>query len=151
MRTLLRGEPVAPGRVALEWDGRTETGALAADGSYRPSITLEQEGRTFVAPNFVELDGTAPTATLVSTEPKSAAPGDRITVRYRLSEPAQAILYVDGRRAVLVREARAAGRLDGSDAWTARSFRRGATSSPWPAATRQATSARTRPVTVTLR
>jgi hypothetical protein len=111
VRTLLRDEPVAPGRLELEWDGKTETGAPAADGSYRPSIRLEQEGRTFVAPNFVVLDRTAPTATLVSAQPESAAPGERITVRYRLSEPAQAILYVDGQRAVVVRDERAAGRL----------------------------------------
>ena len=111
VRTLLRDEPVAGGPVALEWDGVTDAGGLAADGRYQAAIRLEREGKTFVVPTSIELDATAPTATLVSALPESAAPGERIAVRYRLSEPAQAILYVDGRRVVLVRARRTEGKL----------------------------------------
>ena len=111
VRTLLRDEPVARGPVALEWDGETNAGALAADGRYQAGIRLEREGRTFVVPTSIELDATAPTATLVSALPGSAAPGERIVVRYRLSELAQAILYVDGRRVVFVRARRTEGKL----------------------------------------
>jgi hypothetical protein len=111
VRTLLRDEPVAGGPVELEWDGTTDAGGLASDGRYQAAITLEGEGRTFVVQTPIELDATAPTATLVRARPESAAPGERIVVRYRLSEPAQAMLYVDGRRVVLVRDRRTEGRL----------------------------------------
>ena len=53
----------------VEWDGETNAGALAADGRYQAGIGCEREGRRLVVPTSIELDATAPTATLVSALP----------------------------------------------------------------------------------
>lgn len=42
------------------WDGRTESGAIARDGLYRPRVKLRRQGRTIVLPVGIRLDRTPP-------------------------------------------------------------------------------------------
>ena len=67
-------------------------------------------------PNPIRLDTAPPRVFVVSTGPRTISPdgdghGDRIVVRYRLSQPAQAMLLVNGVRRVLARSAQVAGEL----------------------------------------
>ena len=106
VRTLARGRPVPAGRVSFAWDGRDDRGRLLPDGVYRPRVELEDFGRTYDLPNEIHLDTKAPAITVVRAGPRAISPdrdgrAERLTVRYRLSEPATAALYVDGVRRVL--------------------------------------------------
>jgi FlgD Ig-like domain len=73
------------GRVQLRWDGRTQTGARAPDGTYRLRVDLLSLGRTITIPSPLIVDTVPPTLTLLSRP--GAAP-----VRYRVSEPAHVFL-----------------------------------------------------------
>jgi hypothetical protein len=51
------------------WDGRTDAGALAPDGSYRIRITLRREGRSVTVALIIRLDLTPPRPRVVSIGP----------------------------------------------------------------------------------
>lgn len=87
--------------VSTRWDGRDNAGNVVPDGRYRPRLRVVRDGRTFLLANRIEVDTRAPTATVVSALPKVLTPdgdgrNDRVEVRYRLSERAQPLLYVNG-------------------------------------------------------
>ncbi len=93
------------GPVELRWDGRDDAGRLVSPGRYRPRIRLQRDHRTIVMPNLIRVDTTRPGIALASVRPTVFSPdgdrrADRISVRYRVSEPAHALLFVDGRRRV---------------------------------------------------
>jgi hypothetical protein len=94
--TLVREQRVEPGTVEFHWK------ATAPDGVYTPRVTLDT-GREFTLPNHIVVDSVAPKARLVSYRPhvlrRSAKP--KVTITYRLSESAHAIVYVNGRRAAV--------------------------------------------------
>jgi FlgD Ig-like domain len=103
VRTLVRRERYEAGDQAWSWDGRDEGGRLLPDGAYRPRLTLASGARTFVLPNPIKLDTTAPRVTRIAIRPSRFSPDgdgrrDRVTVRYAVSEPAQALLSVNGRQ-----------------------------------------------------
>ena len=90
-----------PRSVLFSWDGRT-AGRVVADGLYRLRITLADEGRTLEVPE-IRVDGTPPTIENVEVRPRVISPdgdrrSDRASISYRFSEPAYAVLYVDGKR-----------------------------------------------------
>lgn len=78
------------------WNGRLDGGARAPDGVYRPRVELEAADRAIVLPNRIALDTRPPQVTLVGT-PRLGGPG-ALVVRYRLDEPARALLTVGGVR-----------------------------------------------------
>jgi hypothetical protein len=87
-------------RVDLYWDGRDDSGALVPDGTYSVHVKLARADRTIDLPKQVVVDTVAPTARLVSYEPQvfsASAKRSRIVVHYRVSEPAHALLYVNGK------------------------------------------------------
>ncbi len=101
VRTLVAGRRVPKGLVVLRWNGRDDAGALLPDGSYKPRVHLSSDRRTILLPNPIRLDTRPPKASIVSVVPRVFTPGfGRITVTYRVSEPASAILYVNGIRRV---------------------------------------------------
>ncbi|MEI7626063.1 MAG: FlgD immunoglobulin-like domain containing protein [Actinomycetota bacterium] len=57
------------------WDGRTDGGAVAPDGSYRVRVTLRREGRSVFFAKSIVLDTTPPRPVVFVTSPKSAKPG----------------------------------------------------------------------------
>lgn len=90
------------------WNGRTDTGKVAADGPYQFRVHLSHAHRTILLPNRLELDTTAPTVLAAKPNRASFSPdadgqSDTVKIDYKLSDPARAELFVRGRRAVLTR------------------------------------------------
>ena len=100
VRTLADEHTVRGGVFAVRWDGRDNAGRTVPDGAYDPRFVLD-DGRTFDPPNPIRVDSTAPAARLVSYRPHRVRRGKRVLIRYRVSEPAHPLLFVDGRRVVL--------------------------------------------------
>ena len=108
VRTLVSGKRLRSGKVTYTWNGRDDQGRFVPQGVYRPRVHLADQHRTIDLPNDMRVDTTAPTIALVSVAPRAFSPdgdgrGDRIVVAYRTSEPAHAILIVDGTRVVFTR------------------------------------------------
>jgi hypothetical protein len=101
VRTLVSGRRVPRGLAVVSWNGRDDAGHLLPDGSYKPRVHLSSDRRTILLPNPIRLDTQAPKVAIVSVRPPVFTPGyGRVTVVYRVSEPANAILYVNGLRRV---------------------------------------------------
>ena len=85
------------------WDGRTDTGQVAPDGIYHPSVQLPRHKYNFT--NEIVLDTKPPkviSATTVKRKPVLfAGPGRTVAIRYAFSEPARAIVYLGGRRIIV--------------------------------------------------
>ena len=101
VRTLLMSTPVRAGRQRFGWDGRDDSGQVVPAGTYKPRLHLANEHRTILMPNPINVDPTAPTISLVSLAPRVFSPGrafrrNHAAIRWRASEPVQALLYVDG-------------------------------------------------------
>jgi len=83
------GRPMRRGEVTVRWDGRTSSGATAAQGTYHLRVDLLSLHRVITVPDPIELDNTPPTLTLVSR------PGS-LPLRYRTSEPAVVFVHATG-------------------------------------------------------
>ncbi len=108
VRTIERGRSYPKGPVEIEWDGRDDAGRVLPEGEYRPRIHLRGERQTITLPNPITIDVTAPVLQDVTIPPALISPdgdgrADKVTVRYRLSEPGRGELYVNGRRRALTR------------------------------------------------
>jgi len=111
VRTIERGREYAQGPVEIEWDGRDDAGRVLPEGDYLPRIRLRGDRTTYTLPNPIRIDVTPPRLELVSARPVVFSPdGDRrrdaVTFRYRLNEPGQGLLFVNGQRRALNRFAR---------------------------------------------
>jgi FlgD Ig-like domain len=84
------------------WDGRTAAGTDAPDGVYRPEVHLSGARHTFVLPNRILLDTTTPKVLSASGGDGVLFPGGgrSLAIRYALSEPANAVVYL-GRRQII--------------------------------------------------
>jgi FlgD Ig-like domain len=85
------------------WDGRDDSGQIVPDGTYHVELTLKDEDRTIEFPRPVVVDSTPPTIQDVTIRHRLFSPdgdrgADQVNVHYTFSEPAYAILYVDGKR-----------------------------------------------------
>ena len=108
VRTLVDDRRVKRGLFRVAWDGRDADGAVVPEGLYRPRVHLAQAHRTIVLPNPIRVDTTPPGIALVGLAPAVLSPNgdhrnDVLQVRYRVSEPARAALFVNGNRRVLGR------------------------------------------------
>jgi hypothetical protein len=100
---MLVDEVVDAGGVTLRWDGRDDEGRVVAEGVYTPRIRLPDDKRTIAMPNPIRVDTTPPRVLKAEVSPRAFSPdGDRrlerVTVRYRVDEPARALLFVNGRQ-----------------------------------------------------
>lgn len=125
VRTLVAGRSYPRGEVSFPWDGRDDAGRVVPDGRYEPRVHLARQHRTILLPNPIRVDTKPPQIRLESVRPPTISPdgdrqADRAVVRYRLSEPAHAILYVDG----VQRGFKRGQQLTGSIEWSGK--RRGA-------------------------
>jgi FlgD Ig-like domain len=82
------GRRLPRGRVKLRWNGRTDAGGTAPQGTYHLRVDLLSLGRVITLPDPIELDNVRPTLTLVSRR-------GVLPLRYRTSEPA--VVYVVAR------------------------------------------------------
>lgn len=117
VRTIERGRVYDRGPVEIEWDGRDDAGDLLPEGEYRPRIRLRGDRTTYTLPNPIRIDVTPPRLQLISAQPKVLSPDgdrrrDRVTFRYRLSEPGRAMLLVNGKRRVLTKFPRTEDKLE---------------------------------------
>ncbi|HET7744622.1 MAG TPA: FlgD immunoglobulin-like domain containing protein [Gaiellaceae bacterium] len=116
VRTVEEGRHVGRRPVAFLWDGRDRTGRVAPDGVYHAHVRLDLLEKTFVLPNPIRIDTAPPRVSVLGVGPRVLSPDgdgrhDRLVVRYRTSQPAQAILLVNGDRRVLGRPGLLAGQL----------------------------------------
>jgi flagellar hook capping protein FlgD len=83
------------------WDGRNDAGRIVPDGIYHVQLQLNDEDRTIEFPSTIRVDSTAPTIDVRLKHQVFSPDGDRradhLNVNYRFSEPAYAILYVNGK------------------------------------------------------
>lgn len=91
------------GLVRVRWDGKG-----FVDGVYYPVVHLRRSGRTIDLPNPIRIDTVRPTITFLGLR----RVGRKTTITYRVSEPAHAILFVDGRREVYTYSTRRLGRFN---------------------------------------
>ena len=114
--TVARDREFDAGRVVVSWDGRDDDGKVVADGLYRPRLELDRARRTIVMPNLIRVDTKPPRLTLNRNIRRVISPDgnrrrDQLVVRYRVDEPAKAVLYVDGEQRVSPRGRRQEGEL----------------------------------------
>jgi hypothetical protein len=85
------------------WYGQTDAGGQAPDGAYYPWVELPR--RTLKFSNKITLDTKAPKVlSAAGLKPVLlAGPGRSVAVRYAFSEPAHALVYLNGRRIILGR------------------------------------------------
>jgi len=100
VKTLANEARVRDGVFSVRWHGRDDAGRVLSDGSYDPRFVLDN-GRTFDPPNAIVVDSTRPVAHVVSARPRRVRRGDRVRIRYRVSEPAHPLLFVDGQRVIV--------------------------------------------------
>lgn len=116
--TLLTSRTAPAGRVfRLGWDGFSPRGVIEPDGVYKPVVKLERSHRTIVLPSPIRLDTVPPVVTVKHPQypiisPDGDGHADDFRFQYRLSEPAQAILSVRGRRVLLTRSQKTTGTID---------------------------------------
>ena len=108
VRTLVPGKRLRRGTVTYTWNGRDDDGQFVPQGVYKPRVHLADQHRTIDLPNEMQVDTTVPRISIVALEPRTISPNgdgrdDRIRVAYRITEPAHAMLYVDGTREIYTR------------------------------------------------
>ena len=110
VRTIVRDEASTRGPFSVRWDGLGDGGRLVPDGVYEPRVHLARAHRTIVLPNPIRVDTKAPRVSVVSWIPRRhvLTPDrnfrhERLEVRYRVSEPAHVVLYVNGKQRYLSR------------------------------------------------
>jgi len=83
------------------WDGRNDAGQIVPDGIYHVQLQLKDEGRTIEFPTTMRVDSTPPTIDVNLKHQVFSPDGDhradQLNVMYRFSEPARAILFVNGK------------------------------------------------------
>src|SRR5207248_9094954 len=101
--TLVPGRTYPPGKVGLVFRGVTENGLTLPDGVYEPVVHLGLSHRTITLPNQIRIDTKPPVITVKHPQHAVISPdgdgrADAFRTRYRVSEPAHAILLVNERR-----------------------------------------------------
>ena len=105
VRALISSHHVRSGRKKYTWDGRDDAGDPVADGIYKPRVHLAGEHRTILLPNPIVVDTKVPQIALTRTSLKVVSPDgdaidDYLTVFFKTSEPARALLFANGRKVV---------------------------------------------------
>jgi hypothetical protein len=103
VRTLFAGRRLRRGKLDERWDGKNDVGRVVGDGDYRPRVRLANAHKTITFPNEMRVDTEKPVIQRFSVSRRVFSPdgdgrADGVSVSYRLSEPAHAILLVNGRR-----------------------------------------------------
>ena len=107
---------VRPERRTFTWNGRTDTGAVPKDGTYFMEIHLENQRRTILLPNPLTLETKLPAvldagAARAVFSPDGDHQFDTVTIHYKLSEGARALVLLHGRRIILSRSHKAKNKV----------------------------------------
>jgi hypothetical protein len=121
VRTLVQGREYPAGPVSLEWNGRDGAGDVLPEGDYEPRVRVRGARQTITLPNAMRIDVTPPQFERVRVNPTVFSPdgdgrADRVTFSYQLSEPANGMLFVDGKR----RELKLFARAEDTIVWNGR-------------------------------
>ncbi len=105
VRTLLRNASFGRGSHEFGWDGRDDRGQVVDEGSYRPRVELDKLGRAIEFPRDIRVDTTPARIEITRLNPRVISPdsdgrADAVTLRYEVSEPAHALLLVNGRQEI---------------------------------------------------
>ena len=87
VRRLADDRELARGTHRFRWDGRTDAGRVAADGSYHLRVLLRRQGRAVTAPRTLTLDTRPPRPRLLRAGPSVLVPGSGRGVRIRYEGP----------------------------------------------------------------
>jgi hypothetical protein len=103
---LAGGQAFRRGEAKFRWDGRTDAGQPAPEGTYRVKIHLARQHQTIVLPNTVRIDTTPPQVVRIEQNRDAFSPdGDKqadfVRLKYALSKQARLALYLGGRRILL--------------------------------------------------
>lgn len=105
VRTIVAGRAARPGPFRVRWDGLRDDGHVAGDGVYMPRVHLAHQHRTIVLPNPIGVDTEPPRVRVLRWIPRRRVltpdrnfRHERLEVRYRVTEPAHVVLYVNGKR-----------------------------------------------------
>jgi hypothetical protein len=114
--TLVPGRTYHRGDVALVFDGIDPDGVTLPDGDYTPVVHLAREHRTIRLPNTIVLDTKPPRIKVrhriyTHISPDGDGHHDSFKVAYKLNEPGNGILIVDGHQVELRRGKSNAGTL----------------------------------------
>ena len=96
------------GRRSFVWNGRTDAGSVAQDGTYRMEVHFTNQRRTILIPNVILLE-TKPPAVIDAGavrpvfSPDGDHQSDTVTIHYKLSEGARVAVLFRGRRVILSR------------------------------------------------
>ena len=96
------------GRRFFVWNGRTDAGTDAPDGTYRMEVHFTNQRRTILIPNPIVLESKLPAvldagAARPVFSPDGDHQSDTVTIHYKLSEGARAVVSLHGRRIILSR------------------------------------------------
>ena len=96
---------VPRGRRTFTWNGLTDAGTRAKDGTYRMEIHLTDQHRTILLPNPIVLETRRPAvldagAVRPAFSPDGDDQSDTVTIHYKLSEDAHVLVYVNGQRII---------------------------------------------------
>jgi len=100
VKTLASEATVRDGVTSVRWHGRDDAGRRLPDGEYRPRFVLD-DGHTFNPPYAITVDSAAPKVRLLSYTPRRVKRGERVRIRYRVTELAHPLLFVDGHRVIV--------------------------------------------------
>lgn len=105
--TLASQQSVPRGRTKWYWNGRTDSGARAPDGVYRPEIALPH--RTYLlGVDRITLDTGRPKVLSASVDRALIVGGKKgVPIHYVFSEPAHALVYLGSTQIVLGHPSRA--------------------------------------------
>jgi hypothetical protein len=124
--TLAYRTPVARGRRrTFTWNGRTDAGTVAPDGSYRMEVHFANQHRTILIPNPIVLESKLPAVLDAGVTPKAFSPDgdhqfDTVEIHYKLSEDAHVLVFLNGHRIIRGRFSKAkdkvtwGGKVDGN-------------------------------------
>jgi hypothetical protein len=115
-RRLVGPRPAPRGENRFVWNGRTDAGTLAPNGVYLVRVHLAHQRRTILLPNRIELDTRPPSvleanASRAVFSPDGDGQSDSVTIHYRFSEAAHALLFVGGTQVIRTKRHRADGSL----------------------------------------
>jgi hypothetical protein len=101
--SVIAAEPLPRGPITFRWNGLTDAGTRARDGTYYAEIHLSGQHQTIVLPNRIQLDTSPPKILDVTQNREAFSPdgdhqADFVQLRYRLSKEAHVALYLDGKK-----------------------------------------------------